>query len=82
MRIMGIPTTGPAVKIHISSEMARELTATYQTMYHLWFLPSPSSSQESLSANKENRDIEFQYEKEVEVRMESFGETRCKNPQK
>ena len=31
-------TTGPAVKNHVSSEMARELIAKYSTMYHLWFL--------------------------------------------
>ena len=37
-RIMGIHTTGPAVKDHISSEMARELIAIFRTMYHLWFL--------------------------------------------
>ena len=33
-----IQTTGSAVKNHISSEMARQLIAMYQTMYHLWFL--------------------------------------------
>ena len=38
MRIMGIHTTGPAVKNHISSEMARELIAKYRIVYHLWFL--------------------------------------------
>ena len=38
VRVMGIHTTGPAVKNHISSEMARELVAIYPTMYHLWFL--------------------------------------------
>ena len=38
VRVMEIHTTGPAVKNHISSEMARELVAIYPTMYHLWFL--------------------------------------------
>ena len=33
-RIMGILTTGPAVKNHISPKMARELIATYQTICH------------------------------------------------
>ena len=33
-RIMGIPTTGPAVENHISPNMARELIAIYQTMCH------------------------------------------------
>ena len=56
---------GKAVKIHISSKMARKLIALQQTMYHLWFLEyqrvlpqlrlhlprPPSSSQESTSAN-------------------------------
>ena len=40
VRIMGIRTTGPAVKNHISSEMAREVIATYPIMYHVWFLDS------------------------------------------
>ena len=31
VRIMGVHTTGSAVKNHISSEMARELNAIYQT---------------------------------------------------
>ena len=35
---MGTRITGKAVKIHISSKMATELIAIYQTMYHLWFL--------------------------------------------
>ena len=35
VRIMGIHTTGKAVRIQISSKMARELIAIYQTMYHL-----------------------------------------------
>ena len=32
--IMGILTTGPAVKNHISPKMARELIATHQTVCH------------------------------------------------
>ena len=35
---MGTRITGKAVKIHISSTMARELIAIYQTLYHLWSL--------------------------------------------
>ena len=38
VRIMGLHTTGPAVKNHTSSEMAREFIAINPTMYHLWFL--------------------------------------------
>ena len=34
VRIMGIPTTAPAVKNHISAKVARELIAICQTMYH------------------------------------------------
>ena len=34
----GTRITGKAVKIHISSKMARWLIAVFQTMYHLWFL--------------------------------------------
>ena len=33
-RIMGILTTGPAVKYHISPKKARHLIAIFQTMYH------------------------------------------------
>ena len=36
--IMDFHTTGPEVKNHISSEMARDLIAIYPTMYQLWFL--------------------------------------------
>ena len=38
VRIIGTHTTGKAVRIQISSKMARELIAIYPTMYHLWFL--------------------------------------------
>ena len=37
---IGVRITGKTVRIHISSRMARELIAIYQTMYHLWFLES------------------------------------------
>ena len=40
VRIIGTHTTGKAVRIQISSKMARELIAIYPTMYHLWFLES------------------------------------------
>ena len=36
-RILGILTTGPAVKNHISPEMGRELIAIDPIMCHLWF---------------------------------------------
>ena len=38
LRIMGIHTTGPAVKNHISSGMTRNYIAMYPTMYRLCFL--------------------------------------------
>ena len=39
-RIMGKPTTGPAVKNHFSPKMARELIAIKRTTYHslFWFI--------------------------------------------
>ena len=37
-RNMGTRVTGKAVIIHISSKMARDLIAKYQTVYHVWFL--------------------------------------------
>ena len=37
---MVLRITGKAVRVHISSRMARELIAIYLTMYHLWFLES------------------------------------------
>ena len=37
-RIMGVHTTGPAVRNHISPKMARELIAIFQTLCHSWFL--------------------------------------------
>ena len=93
MRIMGIPTTGPAVKNHISPKRARELIAMYQTVYHLWFLGYqrvvPQQHLHLLLHHLHHRipylmstdTPKIQYQKEVEVRVESFGETRCMNPQ-
>ena len=81
-------------KTHISSEMARELIAIYQTMYHLWFLVYqrvlPQLHVHLLLHYLHHRipkmmstdTPKIQYQKEVEVRVKSFGETRCMNPQK
>ena len=44
---MGIHTTGSMVRNHISSEMARELTAIYRTMYTIRGLSASSSSTSS-----------------------------------
>ena len=86
-KITGTLTTGPAVKKHISSEMARELIAVYPTMYHLWFLVYqrvlPQLHFHLLLPCLMSTDRpKIQYKKEVEVRVKSFGETRCMNPQK
>ena len=41
---MSVPVIGKAVRILISSKMARELIAIYPTMYHLWFPGLAASS--------------------------------------
>ena len=94
VRIMGIHTTGSAVKNHISSEMARELIAIFRTMFHLWFLVYlrglPQLHLHLLLHHLHHRipylmstdTPKIQYQKEVEVRVKSFGETRCMKPQK
>ena len=97
---MGTRITGKTVKTHISSTMARELIAIYQTMYHLWCLEYQRvlaqlrlhllghhlhhRSQHRLTEIQYRRTEvwKLQYQKEVKVRMKSFGETRCMNPQK
>ena len=53
-------------KKHISPTMARKLIAIYQTMCHSTSDDTPK----------------IQYLKEVEVRVKSYGETRCINQQK
>ena len=91
---MGFHTTGPAVKNHISSEMTWELIAIYPTMVHLWFLVYqrvlPQLHLHLLRHHLHHRipclmsteTPKIQYQKEVEVRVKSFGETRCMNPHK
>ena len=91
---MGTRITGKAVKIHISSKMARELIAICQTMYHLWsleyqrVLPQPNLRlvlhhlHHRIPYLMSTDTLKIQYQKEVEVRVESFGETRCMKPQK
>ena len=94
VRIMGFRTTGSAVKNHISSEMAEGLIALYRTMCHLWFLiyqrVLPQLHLHLLLHHLHHRSRclmstdtpKIQYQKEVEVRVKSFGETRCMKPQK
>ena len=95
VRIMGIHTTGSAVINHISSEMAKQLIAIYPIVYHLWFLVYQRvllqlqlsltllhHLHERIPYLMSTDTLKIQYQKEVEVRVESFGETRCMNPQK
>ena len=74
MRTTGTHTTGKAVKNHISPKMARELIAINLTMYH-----SQSLVYQRVPLR---RTPKIQYPKEVEVRVRSYGETRCINQQK
>ena len=88
VRIMGIHTTGPAVRNHISSEMARDSIAIFfelcticglpQLHLHLLFHHLHHRIPYLMSTDAPK----IQYQKEVEVRVRSFGETRCMNPQK
>ena len=93
---MGTRIIGKAVKLHIPSNMARELIAIFQTKYRWWFLVYQRvlpqlhlhQTRHHLRHMGQHRLTEIQYrrtevwQKEVEVRMKSFGETRCINPQK
>ena len=89
-RIIGILTTGPAVENHISPKMARALIAMYQTTYHSWFLVyrrvplrRPHLHLHHLHrrtlylTSADTRTIP--QPEEVEVRVRSYGETRCIN---
>ena len=94
MTIMGFHTTGPAVRNHILSEMARELIAKNPTVYHLWFLlyqrVLPQLHFHLLLHHLHHRILyltsddtpKIQNPKEVEVRERSYGETRCTDQQK
>ena len=94
VRTMGIHTTGSAVKNHISPKMARELIAKNRAVYHLLFLVYrrvlPQLHIHLLLHHLHHRipflmttdTPKIQYQKEVEVRVESFGETRCMKRQK
>ena len=60
-RIMGIHTTGSAVRNHISSKMARELIATNQTMCHSWCpgLSASSSTTPTALPSSSSQDSVF-----------------------
>ena len=57
-RIMGIPTTGPAVKNHTSPKMARELIAIYQTIvpFVVPGLSTSSSTTPTLTSSSSSQD--------------------------
>ena len=81
----GTRITGKAVKNHISSKMAKELIAIYQTMFlpqlriHLVIIFLHLRSQHRLTKIQcqIKKVWKLQYQKEVAERMKSFGETRC-----
>ena len=91
-RIMGIPTTGPAVKNHISQKRARELIAILSN-YVPFVVPGLSTSSSTTPtptlSSPSSQDSVFDVEqihrksstqKEVEARVRSYGETRCMKP--
>ena len=90
MRIMGIHTAGPAVRNHISSELARELHFLQLcTICGSWFLSAElhihlllHHLHHRIPSLMSTDTPKIQYQKEVEVRVKSFGEARCMNPQK
>ena len=91
VRIMGFHSTGPAVKNHIRNGKRIDCNIYNSERFVVPGLsassssttPSPtspsSSSQDSVFMSTDTPKI--QYQKEVEVPVKSFGETRCKNPQ-
>ena len=83
----------PAVKNHISPKMARELIAIYHTMNHslsLVYRRVRPQRPHLLRHHLHHRipyltsadTPKIQYQKEVEVRVRSYGETRCIDQQK
>ena len=79
---------------YISSEMANELIAIHRTMYHLWF-PVYQRVLPQLHFHLPLHHLHLRipylmstdtpkiwYHKEVAVRVETFGETRCMKAQK
>ena len=91
MRIMGLHTTGPAVRIHISSEIARELIAIFFNCVSFVFpglsassssttlSPTSSSSQDSVFDG--NRYTENPVpERSGSTSEELRGKPRCMKP--
>ena len=83
-RIMGIHTTGPAVKIHFSSKMARDLVAIFQTMSHsksLVYRRVPLQHPHLFLIQHLHHRILYLTSTDT-PKMRSYGETRCIIPQK
>ena len=78
---MGILTTGPAVKNHISPKKRKRIECNLSNYVPLVVptTPTPTSSASSSqdSVFDVNRYTENQYPKEVKVRVRSYRETRC-----
>ena len=92
VRIMGIPTTGPAVKNHVSPKGKRINWLQYIKLCAIrstWFISSFSTTHllhhhlhnRIPSLTKEDTP-KIQYLKEVEVRVRSYGESCSINQQK
>ena len=92
MKVMGIRTTVPAVKNHISPKTGKRIDCNMSN-YVPFVVPGLSTSSSSTptltSSSSSSQDSVFdvnrytvQYQKEVEVRVKSCGETRCINRQK
>ena len=93
-RIMGILTTGPAVKKTHLTKHGKRIDCNVSN-YVPFLVPGLSASSSSstpspISPSSSSQDSilevtdtpKIQYKKEVEVRVKSFGQTRCMNPQK
>ena len=82
MRIMGIVTTGPAVKNHISPKRARELIAKLCPIRSPWFICEFLYNAHGIPCLTKADTPKIQYPKEVEVRVRSCRKTWSINRQK
>ena len=81
--IMGIPTTGLAVKNHISSEVARELIAISRTFVPFvvhGLLTSSSTSSSPASSTSSSQDSVIGTENPATERSETVSEESGRNP--
>ena len=82
VRIMGIVTTGPAVKNHISPKRARELIAKLCAICSPWFICEFLYNAHEIPCLTKADTPKIQYPKEVEVRVRSCRKTWSINRQK